>query len=81
MVLYALVENKKISTIPFLFFYTKQCVSRNLNELFNDILRIGNLHVVDTNVLLRKDESLGLAEKRNLFFNVRIILKSFELTS
>lgn len=62
MVLYALVENKKISTI-FFFFCTKQCVSRNLNELFNDILRIGNLHVVDTHVLLRKDESLGLAEK------------------
>lgn len=50
--------------VLFLFsFYTKQCVSRNLNELFNDILRIGNLHVVDTHVLLRKDESLGLAEK------------------
>lgn len=56
MVLYALVENKKITT-------TKQSVSRNLNELFNDILRIGNLHVVDTHVLLRKDESLCLAEK------------------
>lgn len=64
MVLYALVENKKITTtISFLFFCTKQSVSRNLNELFNDILRIGNLHVVDTHVLLRKDESLCLAEK------------------
>lgn len=76
MVLYALVENEKISTI-FFFFYTKQCVSRNLNELFNYILRIGNLHVVDTHVLLRKDESLGLAEKRKSIFQRTDNFKEF----
>lgn len=58
-------------------FYTKQCVSRNLNELFNDILRIGNLHVVDTHVLLRKDESLGLAEKRKSIFQRTDNFKEF----
>lgn len=68
---------RRLVLFLFFFFYTKQCVSRNLNELFNDILRIGNLHVVDTHVLLRKDESLGLAEKRKSIFQRTDNFKEF----
>lgn len=71
-VLYAIVENLKITTT---LFCTKYSTSVPRNRFFNNIFGIASLHIVNTHVFLWGDDDfIGLAENENLFFNVCVQL-------